>query len=125
MECKIKSLYICVKNLDRAVAFWEDFFERPIDRWEQLGGMFDINGFRFMLFDYQVVGEKHIFGSNCLPSIEVESLKVLQEKLAEKEICFPLTQIGPNWVAEFVDSEGNHIEIFTPVTRKKANENNC
>ena len=125
MKCKIESLYICVKNLDRAVAFWEAFFERPIDRREQLGGMFDINGFRFMLFDYQAVGEKHIFGSNCLPSIEVESLKVMQEKLAEKEICFPLTQIGPNWVAEFVDSEGNHIEIFTPVTREKANENNC
>ena len=84
MECKIESLYICVKNLDRAVAFWEDFFERPIDRREQLGGMFDINGFRFMLFDYQAVGEKHIFGSNCLPSIEVESLKPESVNLTSK-----------------------------------------
>ena len=38
----------------------------------------------------------------------------LNKKISGKELCFPLTKIGKNWVAEFVDSEGNHIEVYTP-----------
>lgn len=59
--------------------------------------------------------EEHTYGSNCLPSIEVESLELLNQKLAGLELCFPLTKIKDNWVAEFVDSEGNHIEMTAPV----------
>lgn len=39
----------------------------------------------------------------------------MQKKLKGKEICFPLTKIEKNWVAEFVDSEGNHIEVYTEI----------
>ena len=59
--------------------------------------------------------EAHTFGSNCLPSIEVENLDILKRKIEKLEICFPLTQIENNYVAEFIDSEGNHIEITAPV----------
>ncbi|WP_320991740.1 hypothetical protein [Hungatella sp.] len=64
---------------------------------------------------YKMMGEEHTYGSNCLPSIEVESLELLNQKLAGLELCFPLTKIKDNWVAEFVDSEGNHIEMTAPV----------
>ena len=67
-----------------------------------------------MLFR-SMMGEEHTYGSNCLPSIEVESLELLNQKLAGLELCFPLTKIKDNWVAEFVDSEGNHIEMTAPV----------
>ena len=115
MNCKICSLYICVKNMDRAIKFYEDFFEQPITERDNLYSVFDINGFRFGLFAYQIVKEKHIFGSNCLPSISVDNIETLKMKIQNKEICFPLTQIGKHWVVEFVDSEGNHIEMSTPV----------
>lgn len=59
--------------------------------------------------------EQHVFGSNCLPSIDVDNIKVLKNKIQGLEICFPLTQIGDNWVVEIVDTEGNHIEITTPI----------
>ena len=36
----------------------------------------------------------------------------LNKKISRKELCFPLTKIGKNWVTEFVDSEGNHIEVY-------------
>ena len=61
------------------------------------------------------MGEEHTYGSNCLPSIKVESLELLNQKLAGLELCFPLTKIKDNWVAEFVDSEANHIEMTAPV----------
>lgn len=56
------------------------------------------------------------FGNSCLPSIEVNSFDVLKSKLEKLEIVFPIKQIGANWVAEFRDSEGNSIEITTPIT---------
>ncbi len=82
-------------------------------RWN---GLFEVlRGLRLGLFAYKMMGEEHTYGSNCLPSIEVESLELLNQKLAGLELCFPLTKIKDNWVAEFVDSEGNHIEMTAPV----------
>ncbi len=114
MNCNICSLYICVMDMDRAIKFYEDLFEQLVTERDNIYSVFDINGFRFGLFAYQEVKETHIFGSNCLPSISVDNIEILKCKIKNKEICFPLTRIGKNWVAEFVDSEGNHIEITAP-----------
>ncbi len=115
MEFHIKSLYLCVKNMERAIKFYEELFEQKVTEKDDIYSVFDINGFRLGLFAYEKKNEAHTFGSNCLPSISVESLECLKEKLNGKEICFPITKIGSNWVAEFVDSEGNHIEMTAPV----------
>lgn len=114
MNCIIDSLYIIVDDLERAITFYEDFFEQKILNKSELGCYFDINGFRFHLFAYKKVSELHTYGSNCLPSICFKSLEEMNRKISGKELCFPVTKIGKNWVAEFVDSEGNHIEVYTP-----------
>ena len=113
MSCRIDSLYICVEDMERAVRFYEAFFEQKPAEKGRTGSRFEIDGFRFNLFAYKEVAEPHTYGSNCLPSIHFDSLAEMQHKLADKELCFPLTRIGKNWVAEFVDSEGNHIEVYT------------
>ncbi|WP_028516728.1 VOC family protein [Ruminococcus flavefaciens] len=115
MEFHINSLYLCVKDMDRAIKFYEEFFEEKVTERNEIYSVFDVNRFRLGLFAFEKKSEPHIFGSNCLPSISVESLDCLKEKLKDKEICFPLTQINNNWVAEFIDSEGNHIEITAPI----------
>ena len=109
MKLHINSLYLCVKDMDRAIKFYEEFFEQKVTERNDIYSVFDINGFRLGLFAFEKKNEPHTFGSNCLPSISAESLDHM------KEICFPITQIGNNWVAEFIDSEGNHIEITAPV----------
>ena len=114
MKCKINSLYICVKDMNRAIQFYENFFEQSVTEREDTYSVFDVNGFRYGLFAYLTVNEEHSFGSNCLPSISFENIEILKEKLDDKEICFPLTKIKGNWVAEFVDSEGNHVEVTAP-----------
>ena len=113
MNCNISSLYICVEDMDRAIKFYEDLFEQSVTERDNIYSVFALNGFRFGLFAYKIVNEKHTFGSNCLPSISVENLDILNAKIKGKEICYPLTKIGKNWVVEFVDSEGNHIEMTT------------
>lgn len=114
MKINISSLYICVKDMKRAVRFYEELFEQPVTEMDTIYSVFDVNGFRFGLFAYEEMNEEHCFGSNCLPSISFENREVLENKLYGKELCFPLTAIRNNWVAEIVDSEGNHIELTAP-----------
>lgn len=115
-NCRIHSLYLCVKDMNRAIRFYEQFFEQPVSVRDTVYSVFNIGGFRLGLFAYREMNEQHTFGSNCLPSIEVENIHVLKSKLVNLKIIFPLTQIGANWVAEFEDSEGNPIEITAPVS---------
>jgi len=61
-----------------------------------------------------IINFGYIFGNNFLPGISVNNMETLNLKLEGKEICFPLTKISNNWVVEFVDSKGNHIEMTTP-----------
>lgn len=118
MRCNIRSLYLCVKDMERAIKFYEEFLEQKVTQKDPIYSVFDINGFRLGLFAYEKKKERHTFGSNCLPSIDVDSLDVLKSKIQNLELCFPLTEIGNNWVVEFIDSEGNHIELTTPVEKK-------
>lgn len=115
MNVSIRSLYLCVLDMERAIAFYEDLLEQTVTIRDDIYSVFEINGFRLGLFAYQKMKEQHTFGSNCLPSLEVDSVDVIKNKLSKLEIVFPLTKIGPNWVAEFKDSEGNHIEITTRI----------
>ena len=114
-DMHIGSLYICVKDMDRAIRFYENFFEQQVTVRDEIYSVFQIYGFRFGLFAYEKKNEPHTFGSNCLPSIAMANVELLKEKIQDLPMVFPLTQIGPNWVAEFEDSEGNHVEVTAPV----------
>ena len=115
MFCQLKSLYLCVEDMQRAVAFYDSFLQQDVTVYDDIYSVFDIHGFRLGLFAYQKVNEKHSFGSNCLPSFEFESLETLNKQMKGKLVHFPMTQIKENWVVEIVDSEGNIIECTTPV----------
>jgi len=106
-KIKLNSFYLCVKDLKRAVNFYEQLLNQKV---EENGSLFIING------NYQAANDKRVvFGHNCLPSFEVDDIKALMKKLEELqvEIVFPLTRIGNNWVLEFRDSEGNDIEVYS------------
>lgn len=114
MKCSINSLYLCVTDMERAISFYETFFEQKVTIKDDIYSVFDINGFRLGLFAFEKMGEPHTYGNNCLPSISVDNIDVFKQKLKGLKIAFPPTKIANNWVAEFEDSEGNHIELTTP-----------
>lgn len=118
-NCRISSLYLCVRDMDRAIRFYEEFLEQPVTIRGEVYSVFDIHGFRLGLFAYRKKNERHTFGNSCLPSIELDSLNVLNSKLENRKIVFPLTRIGANWVAEMEDSEGNSVEITAPVSERE------
>lgn len=70
MNCSLRSMYLCVNDMERAIRFYEDFLERPAVVRDEIYSVFEIDGFRLGLFAYQKAGENHAFGRNCLPSIE-------------------------------------------------------
>lgn len=122
MDFRIGSLYLCVSDMNRAVGFYEKFLEQRVTVRDKIYSVFDLHGFRLGLFAYREVNEEHTFGSNCLPSLSVGSLADLRKKTEGLKIVFPLTKIGPNWVTEFEDSEGNHVELTAPARRDESEE---
>lgn len=111
---KLNSAYLCVKNMDRAIAFYEKFLEQPVKVKDEIFSIFDFNGFRLCLFAPDKVKEKVTYGDNCLLSFEVDDMDELIKKLKElnAKIVYPLTKIGNNSVLEFRDTEGNDVEMY-------------
>ncbi len=116
-EMTLNSLYICVKDMERAINFYEIFFEQPVEKRDKIISIFTFKGFRFCLFNNRKVNEEVTWGDNCLPSFEVSDMDKLRKKLDELkvEIVFPLTKIDKNRVLEFKDSEGNDIEVYCKI----------
>jgi len=114
LKITLNSLYICVKDMDRAISFYERFFEQKVDKKDDVFSIFIISDFRFCLFNNCKVNEAVTWGDNCLPSLEVNDMNKLIEKLKslKAEIIFPLTKINENLVLEFADSEDNHMEVY-------------
>lgn len=46
---KIKSLYICVNDMERAINFYTSFFEKSPIKNDSIYSVFDVDGFRFDL----------------------------------------------------------------------------
>lgn len=113
-EMTLNSLYVCVKDMERAIDFYEKFFEQSVNKRHEVLSIFNFKGFRFCLFNNSKVNEEVTWGDNCLPSFEVNDMDKLIKKIDElgAEIVFPLTKIDRNLVLEFKDSEGNDIEVY-------------
>lgn len=67
MNCTVKSLYLCVRDMERAIRFYEAFLEQPVtEKMMNFTVFLTSMASGFGLFAYEKAGEKHIFGSNCL-----------------------------------------------------------
>ena len=68
MNCTIRSLYLCVKDMDRAIRFYESFLEQPVTGRDDLYSVFDVNGFRLGLFAYEKAGKIIPTGVTACPA---------------------------------------------------------
>ena len=125
LDFGLNSLYICVKDMDRAIDFYEKLFEQSVETKDEIFSVFNVKGFRFCLFDNNKVGEKVNWGDNCLPSFQVNDMDNLIDrlKILEAEIVFPVTKINENLVLEFKDTEGNDIEVYSRISIIKEDDN--
>lgn len=116
MKPILDSAYICVRDMGRAIRFWETFLEQKVTAKGTILSKFDLGGFRLLLFNPKKAGETVTYGDSCLLSFKIADMDGLKKKLKAlgATIVYPQTKIGNNWVMEFRDCEGNDVEVYTP-----------
>ena len=94
LNFNLNSLYICVKDMDRAIDFYEKLLEQSVNNRDEVFSIFNIDGFKFCLFNNTKVREKVNWGDSCLPSFEVNDMKKLTDRLEilNAKIVFPLNK---------------------------------
>ena len=68
MDIVIRSCYVCVTDMARAIRFYEALLERPVKERDETYSVFEVGGFRLGLFAFRLAGEEHAYGTNCLPA---------------------------------------------------------
>ncbi len=112
---KINSLYISVKDRDRAKNFYQNIiFERKPSLETDRFVFFNIDGFLFGLFDPIVTGEKIQYGNNTVPTIEVNDINSLCERLTELglKIILLLQEVSGTKIFQIEDTESNILEFY-------------
>ncbi|MBU0577052.1 VOC family protein [Patescibacteria group bacterium] len=116
---KFDHAYVSVKNMDRAIAFYEDLFGVKVaNREENQWADFDFGkGCFFGLIEPKIIDEKRIVGNNSIPVFRSDDVDGIYEKVKKYgvKITFPPTDLAFTtyryYCFECEDTEGNLIEI--------------
>lgn len=112
---KVNSLYVAVKDRQRAKEFYQNIiFERKPSLETDRFVFFDIDGFLFGLFDPVVTGEKVQYGNNTVPTIEVDDINSLYDRLTKVglKIVLSLQEVNETKIFQVEDSESNVLEFY-------------
>lgn len=112
---KVNSLYVAIKDRNRAKDFFQNIiFKRQPSLETDRFVFFDIEGFLFGLFDPLVTGEKVEYGNNTVPTIEVNNIDSFYQKLTEAglKIIIPLQEVNGTKIFQVEDSENNVLEFY-------------
>jgi len=111
---QIKALYVVVKDMNRAVKFYEDVFDVKVSSKTDRMSSFDFSNISFLLFNPAIDGEEISSGNNVVPNIEVEEINKALELVKDKgcEIVMPLEKIEKYLIFQIKDTEGNIVEFY-------------
>jgi predicted enzyme related to lactoylglutathione lyase len=118
-KVKFDHVYVSVKDMDRAIAFYEDLLGMKVaHREENQWADFEIDGGGYLgLIDPNIISEKRIVGNNSIPVFFSDDVDATYEKVKEHgtKITFPPKNL--EFTAyhyrcfECEDTEGNLIEV--------------
>jgi len=114
MRPQIKAMYLSVKNMDRAVKFYEDIFDVKVSSKDEHMSSFDFDNISLLLFNPAIDGEEVASGNNVVPNIQVKNINKMLELVKSKncEIVMPLEKIEKYHIFQAKDTEGNVIEFY-------------
>ena len=114
MKPQIKAIYVAVKDMDRAVKFYEDIFNVKVSSKDKRMSSFDFGNITFLLFNPKIDNETISIGNNVVPNIEVGDINKILELIRSKkcEIVLPLKKIEKYILFQAKDTEGNIIEFY-------------
>ncbi len=114
MKPQIKAIYVAVKDMDRAVKFYEDIFDVKVSSKDERMSSFDFENISFLLYNPALDGEGVSNGNNVVPNIEVKDINKMLELVKSKncKIVMPLEKIEEYQIFQIKDTEGNVIEFY-------------
>lgn len=114
MKPQIRAIYLAVKDMERAVDFYENVLSQKVSSSNKRMSSFDLGNITLLLFDPNADGERVLMGNNVVPNIEVEDLKEMLSLIKElgREIIMPLEKIDKYLIFQVKDTEGNVIEFY-------------
>jgi predicted enzyme related to lactoylglutathione lyase len=114
MKPQIKAMYVAVKDMDRAVKFYEYIFDVKVSLKDERMSSFDFDNISFLLYNPALDGEEVSNGNNVVPNIEVEDINKMLELAKNKGgvIVMPLEKIEKYQIFQIKDTEGNVIEFY-------------
>ena len=114
MKPQIKAIYVAVKDMDRAVKFYEEIFDVKVSSKDERMSSFDFGNIAFLLFNPKIDNETVFSGNNVVPNIQVENINQMLELIKSKncKIVLPLEKIGKYHLFQAKDTEGNIIEFY-------------
>ncbi len=118
-ELKLNALYVSALDFDRAREFYTDIlFRREPTRTTDRFVFYDLGGVLFGVFDPAVTGEEVTYGTNCVPTIEVDDLDALHDRLASEgvEIVMPVQTVNDTRIFQCRDPAGNVLEFYQWIT---------
>ncbi|MFC3958558.1 VOC family protein [Halovivax cerinus] len=113
---ELSSVYVGVEDMDRAVDFYRELFDREPEQEEQRFSIFTFGTIDFGLYNAAYDGHEIRFGNNCVPNFEVDDVDDAYERIesiAPEMVHETILEIGDYRTFHFVDSEGNEIEVFS------------
>ncbi len=107
MKPQLNAIYLTVKDMDRAVKFYEDVFGTRASSKDKRMSLFELGNVVLLLYDSQVDNESVIFGNNVVPAIQVEDVSKMFEVIKNKncEIISPLEKVGDYYLFQARDTE--------------------
>jgi len=114
MKPQIRAIYLAVKDMHRAVKFYEEIFEVKVSLFEKRMSSFDFDNISFLLFDPSLDNEKVLIGNNIVPNIEVEDIQKILKLIKNKnlKIVMSLEKIDKYLIFQAEDTEKNIIEFY-------------
>ena len=114
MKPQIKAIYLSVKDMGRAVKFYEDIFKVKVSSFDKRMSVFAFDNISFLLFDPSIDGDKISIGNNVVPDIEVEDATKMLDNTKAKgcKVVMPLEKVGKYLIFQIEDPEGNVIEFY-------------
>jgi len=118
-KVKLDHVYLSVKNMDRAIKFYEDLLEMQVSHREEntWADFDDRKGFYLGLINPKIISKKRKIGNNCTPVFRTDNVDLVYTKVKKwkVKIIYSPTNLKftdyPYRCFSCKDTEGNIIEI--------------
>lgn len=113
---ELSSVYIGVKDMERALDFYRELFGMEPEQEEERFSKFEFDTVDFGLYNAGYDGYDLEFGNSCVPNFEVDNVEAAYhriEKIAPEMVHENILEFGEYRTFHFIDTEGNEIEVFS------------